>query len=210
MLKSLTAFFSVLILMAGMNLPAETGKTGADLSAESNKTDEREPAPGRFEITYENGLLSVKANEVNVETLLKEFARKAQVTFNKYTGTTQTISLNLNEVPVEQFLDRVLDNYVAKSKKKNGITIISAVTILDSSPQGPAPPPPPSREQEREEKDPARPQQDEPADDGAATKRKRRPSSRFPRHRKRLLEKLPPEIREEIEQREQAGESPEY
>ncbi len=101
---------------------------------------------GQYEINCVNGAVTVRANDANVPDLLREFSRKSGVTFNKYIGKTQTITLDLSGVTDEEFLNRVLGSYVATSKKKNGTVHISRITIMDEGGEdGGAPREPPSR-----------------------------------------------------------------
>jgi len=105
---------------------------------------------GEYEIICDGGLVTVRANDANVVQLLTEFSRKSGITFNKYVGKAQTATLDLSGVTVEEFLNRVIGSYVATSKKKNGSTHISSVTIMDEGGENPPPrdePPPPNEPQ---------------------------------------------------------------
>lgn len=111
---------------------------------------------GGYEISCDAGKVTVLANDANVVQLLKEFSQKSGIAFNKYIGKTQTVTLDLSGVTVEEFLDRLLGSYVATSKKKNGNVHISSVTIMDEG--GENPParhePPPPREPEASDSGP--------------------------------------------------------
>ena len=109
------------------------------------------PIPqGQFQMRCENGKITVTSNEANVESLLTEFSQKSGVMFNKFVGKTQNATLDLKEVPFEDFLSRVLGSYVTKSKKVDGQVVVSSVTVMDegtgtspgASPPPPGPPPP--------------------------------------------------------------------
>jgi len=102
---------------------------------------------GGYEIRCDGGVVTVRANDANVVQLLTEFSLKSGITFNKYVGKTHTATLDLSGVTVEEFLNRVIGSYVATSKKKNGGTHISSVTIMDEGGENPPPrdePPPPN------------------------------------------------------------------
>jgi len=105
---------------------------------------------GAYEISCVGDGVTVRANDANVVELLKEFSLKSGITFNKYIGKTQTITLDLSGVTAEEFLNRVIGSYVATSKKKNGSVHLSTVTIMDEGGEDAAVPhePPPPREPE--------------------------------------------------------------
>jgi len=98
--------------------------------------------PGQYKIGYENGLVTIKANEANVPQLLEDFSKASGITFNKYLGSSPKVSLDLHKARVDDFLHKVLGSYVAKSKKKDGVEIIYSVTVMDEEADSPPPPPP--------------------------------------------------------------------
>jgi hypothetical protein len=86
---------------------------------------------GKHEITCKGPKVTVRANEADAAQLLQDFSKKSGITFNKYVGKRKTVTLDLNGVKTEEFLNRVLGSYVATSKKKNGEIYINKVTIMD-------------------------------------------------------------------------------
>ena len=119
---------TVLAIQVSAFIPLGAGAEGEQL------------AKGKYEITCEGAKVTVRANDANTVQLLQEFSRKRGITFNKYVGKTKTVTLDLNGVKVEEFLNRVLGSYVATSKKKNGAAQISKVTIMDEGEEGASPP----------------------------------------------------------------------
>lgn len=121
------------------------------LHADETKSSLDRMQPGRYTIEYKEGLVTVLANDANTEQLLTEFAQKSGIVFNKYTGKSPKTTLDLKDVPAEDFLNRILGSFVTTSKKKNGLTLISAVRIMDEGPENPNVPPPPPRAEENPE-----------------------------------------------------------
>jgi hypothetical protein len=111
--------------------------------------EEKELAPGAYVIRYKDGLVTARANEASVEEMLKEFAEKSGITFNRYDGKIKKVTLDLKDADVEDFLNRVLKSYATKSKKKNGKIFVSAVTIFEES--AVSEPPPKSEEASHED-----------------------------------------------------------
>lgn len=133
-----------------------------------------QPGKGKYEIACEGAKVTVHANDANTVQLLQEFSRKSGITFNKYVGKTTTVTLDLSGVTVEDFLNRVLGSYVATSKKKNGATQISKVTIMDEEGEDASPP----RAEDKSKEKPRRPTREERS---SPWRRKR--STRTPRKR---------------------------
>jgi hypothetical protein len=104
---------------------------------------------GQYTVGYDDGKVTVYANEASTESLLQDFSQKSGISFNKFTGKTTTVTLNLDRVTVEEFLDRVIASYVTKSRKVDGAIRISSVTIMDEGAESPPPPPPPQPEEAR-------------------------------------------------------------
>jgi hypothetical protein len=116
----------------------------------------RDLPSGQYTIEYSSGLVTVTANEANVEAMLKEFSEKSGIEFNKYAGKVNKITLSLERVEVDEFLNKVLKSYATKAKKKDGKIIISSVTVMDESPEGAGAAPAPRREKQQPSK-PQRP-----------------------------------------------------
>lgn len=105
------------------------------------------PAPGKFELRCARGLISVSSNEASVEQMLMDFSQKSGVVFNKFVGKTRNATMDLKDAKYEEFLGRVLGSYVAKSKKVDGVVVVSSVTVMDEGAgesSSPPPPPPPA------------------------------------------------------------------
>jgi len=136
--------------------------------------------PGGYEISYCDGLVTVRANEANVPKVLEEFSNKSGVTFNKYLGKVSKISLDLRKAKVDEFLNKVLGSYVTKSKKKDGVELISSVTIMDEGSENPPPPPAsaPREPQMRDSPAPGPPQGPGDMDKSSLKERMRRPYRR--------------------------------
>lgn len=96
--------------------------------------------PGRFDLTSNGTTVTVRANEASVPELLEDFSNKSGIAFNKYLGKIEKTTLDLQDVKVEEFLNRVLGSYIAKSRKKDGVAAISSVTIMDEGKEGSSPP----------------------------------------------------------------------
>ncbi len=97
------------------------------------QAEEDELRAGQYEISYEDGLVTARANEADVEALLKDFSNKSGISFNKYSGKIKKASLDLEDVEVDDFLNRLLDSYVTRAEKIDGKIFISSVTILEES-----------------------------------------------------------------------------
>lgn len=136
--------------------------------------------PGGYEISYSDGLVTVRANEANVPKLLEDFSNKSGITFNKYLGKVAKISLDLRKAKVDEFLGKVLGSYVTKSKKKDDVELISSVTIMDEGSENP-PAPPASAPREPAMRDapaPGPPQAPGDTDKSSLKDRRRRPYRR--------------------------------
>jgi len=145
---------------------------------------------GQFTLTWEGGRVTVHANEASTESILRDFSQKSGIGFNKFTGKTGQVTLNLEGAAVEELLDRLIGSYVTQSKRVNGGIRICSVTIMDEGAEGAPPPPPPPPEEARDQPEKP-PEEISPEEDKALSPRERRRRRRPFRRRRPGQEAVP-------------------
>ncbi|MDD5556796.1 MAG: hypothetical protein PHN82_06040 [bacterium] len=140
------------------------------------------PPPGRFELEYTEGRVSVRANEASVEEILRDLSAKSGITFNQYTGKSARVTLEMTDAGVEQLLDRLLASYATRSRRVDGVVRISAVTVMESGVPAPLPPEPPP------EQPPEPTPQEEPAEEQPQEEQPQEEAPHPPEHEPRVGE----------------------
>jgi len=100
---------------------------GRELTIQSNKA--------RFNLSITNGLLTLNAENADLQTILDEIQKKTSLQIQSYGNIDQRITISFQELPVDKAINKISRNSGMIFSKKRGVREfhLSRVVISESS-----------------------------------------------------------------------------
>ena len=127
MMRPLGSFMAVSVLLAGLMAMGQ--------AAEQPRTAKSQP-PGTFQVKISKDNLSLEANQAPLLQVFQEIGKQAKITFDSNIGPEEKITINLDQVPLEEGIKQVAKNatvFYTENPKDKTRRITRVVVLAEGS-----------------------------------------------------------------------------
>jgi hypothetical protein len=110
--------------------------------AAENWANRPNPSQGSFQLNVTKGLLTLKANDARLTDIFQEIGKQAKISIDSNLGPEETITIQLDDVSLEEGLHRLAKNVTilyAQSPGEKQRRITSVIVLTEGTGQGSPP-----------------------------------------------------------------------